>query len=207
MAGIGKYKAIISDMGGVIVKYSSPTLIEDLFKQAEKNEDIDKIIADFELGHKDVKEIAKFVSLIENEELKKEISTLLQGLASSISSSDDAVVAAFKKLKGAGFKMALLTNIGWTDESKTKTMIHIDTTYFDVIVESCKIAMRKPYSDIYKYTLSQLGLQPEECIFIDDLKTNCVGAEQLGMKAIQVVRGDTETALKELESLTGVSLF
>jgi putative hydrolase of the HAD superfamily len=139
--------------------------------------------------------------------LKKEISTLLQGLASSISSSDDAVVAAFKKLKGAGFKMALLTNIGWTDESKTKTMIHIDTTYFDVIVESCKIAMRKPYSDIYKYTLSQLGLQPEECIFIDDLKTNCVGAEQLGMKAIQVVRGDTETALKELESLTGVSLF
>jgi hypothetical protein len=33
MAGNGKYKAIISDMGGVIVKYSSPTLIEDLFKQ------------------------------------------------------------------------------------------------------------------------------------------------------------------------------
>ena len=89
----------------------------------------------------------------------------------------------------------------------TKSLVPIDTSYFDVVVESCKIKMRKPFSDIYKHTLEQLGLEAKECIFIDDIKLNCVGGEQLGMTTIQVEHGDTETMLKKLEELTGVSLL
>uniref|UniRef100_A0AC34GMT4 Epoxide hydrolase n=1 Tax=Panagrolaimus sp. ES5 TaxID=591445 RepID=A0AC34GMT4_9BILA len=86
-------------------------------------------------------------------------------------------------------------------------MVPMDTTYFDVIVESCKVNMRKPFPDIYKYTLEKLGLKPEECIFIDDLQMNCETAEKLGIKSIQVVNGDSETALKELENLTKIKLL
>lgn len=124
-----------------------------------------------------------------------------------MASTDEAIVGALKKLKECGFKVALLTNNGWVDDSKTKSMVPIDISYFDVVVESCRVQMRKPFPDIYLYTLEKLGLNAEECIFIDDLKMNCDAARKLGMASIQVVLGNTEDTLIELEKLTAVKLL
>uniref|UniRef100_A0AC35G2N5 Uncharacterized protein n=1 Tax=Panagrolaimus sp. PS1159 TaxID=55785 RepID=A0AC35G2N5_9BILA len=207
MVVAGKYKAVISDMGGVILKFSDPKLIEKMMVQAKGNKKLQKLLEDFELGHSGVKSLGPLISDLPEMDVQKEVLTLIQGLQSSVGTTDESVVSALKKLKESGFKIALLTNNGWIDDTKTKSMIPCDIEYFDVIVESCRVNMRKPFPDIYQLTLEKLELKPQECIFIDDLKMNCEAAEKLGIKSIQVVNGDSETALKELEELTKIKLL
>jgi putative hydrolase of the HAD superfamily len=50
----------------------------------------------------------------------------------------------------------------------------------------------------------RLGLRPEECVFVDDLRENCQGAEEVGMTAV-LHRGADKT-LPVLEKLLGVPL-
>jgi putative hydrolase of the HAD superfamily len=50
----------------------------------------------------------------------------------------------------------------------------------------------------------RLGLRPEDCVFVDDLRENCQGAEEVGMTAI-LHRG-ADSTLPALEKLLGVPL-
>ena len=49
-----------------------------------------------------------------------------------------------------------------------------------------------------------LGVEPADCVFVDDLRENCAGAEAVGMTAI-LHRG-AERTLPRLEELLGVPL-
>jgi putative hydrolase of the HAD superfamily len=64
--------------------------------------------------------------------------------------------------------------------------------------------MHKPQPEIYRLAADRLGVDPAECIFVDDLRENCEGAEAVGMTAIRH-RSAPET-IAELEELTGISL-
>ena len=46
-------------------------------------------------------------------------------------------------------------------------------------------------------------MQPEACVYLDDLGINCKPAAGLGMKAIKVV--DVDQTLADLSRLTGLS--
>ena len=41
--------------------------------------------------------------------------------------------------------------------------------------------MHKPQPEIYRLGAERAGLAPEECVFVDDLRENCEGAEAVGM--------------------------
>jgi putative hydrolase of the HAD superfamily len=74
---------------------------------------------------------------------------------------------------------------------------------FDVIVESSKAGIRKPDPRIYQIACEKLGVEPNVCVYLDDLGVNCKPAAELGMKAIKVV---TEAqALADLEAATGLT--
>lgn len=59
-----------------------------------------------------------------------------------------------------------------------------DLTMFDDIVISYKIGVAKPEAGIYELALKNLGLKPEEAVFIDDIEVHCEGARAVGMQAI-----------------------
>ena len=50
----------------------------------------------------------------------------------------------------------------------------------------------------------RIGVPPEECVFVDDLRENCDGAAAVGMTPI-LHRG-ADTTLPELERLLGLEL-
>ena len=50
----------------------------------------------------------------------------------------------------------------------------------------------------------RIGVAPERCVFVDDLRENCEGAEAVGMTAIRH-REPAETIARLLE-MTGVEL-
>lgn len=57
----------------------------------------------------------------------------------------------------------------------------------------------KPDLDIYRRTLTRLGREPQEAVFIDDSHENVSAARQLGMHAIHYRKGlDVEKSLTQI---------
>ena len=60
-----------------------------------------------------------------------------------------------------------------------------EVEYFDSIVLSSDVGLMKPDVRIYELSASQLGVEPAECVFVDDLQKNVDGAINAGMQAIK----------------------
>ena len=75
---------------------------------------------------------------------------------------------------------------------------------FDEIIESSVVGVRKPEPRFYEIACERLGVDPSECVFLDDLGINLKPARAMGMQTIKVV--DPDVALAELETIVGISL-
>jgi epoxide hydrolase-like predicted phosphatase len=75
---------------------------------------------------------------------------------------------------------------------------------FDAMIISGDVGLHKPQAEIYLLAAERLGIEPEDCVFVDDLRENVRGAEEVGMTAI--LHRDPETTLARLEDLLGLSL-
>jgi putative hydrolase of the HAD superfamily len=75
---------------------------------------------------------------------------------------------------------------------------------FDVVIESSKVGYRKPDARIYELACEQLGVEPDEVVFLDDLGVNLKPAAAMGMTTIKVI--DPDVALHELEAAVGFDL-
>jgi HAD superfamily hydrolase (TIGR01509 family) len=58
----------------------------------------------------------------------------------------------------------------------------------DEVILSCEVGSIKPYPEIYVTALAELGVAAGDAVFIDDQPQFCVGAEALGIRAIQIAR-------------------
>jgi putative hydrolase of the HAD superfamily len=76
--------------------------------------------------------------------------------------------------------------------------------HFDVIVESSQVALRKPDPAIYRLVCDELGIDPFEAVFLDDLGINLKPARVMGMTTIKVT--DPDRAIAELEHVVGFAL-
>lgn len=110
----------------------------------------------------------------------------------------DMELVNYIRSKRGRYKTALLSNA----PARLETALHNDwhiADCFDVIVISALVGMMKPDPAIYRLTLNQLQVAPQEAVFIDDVRENIEAAAALGIHAIQfTTREDT---LKELEAL------
>lgn len=61
---------------------------------------------------------------------------------------------------------------------------------FDVTVFSAEVGMRKPDPRYYHWILDRLGAAAEEAVFIDDYLPNVEAAEQIGLHAIRFLSPD-----------------
>jgi len=75
---------------------------------------------------------------------------------------------------------------------------------FDAVIESSKVGVRKPDPRFYELACEQLGIEPAEAVFLDDLGVNLKPAKAMGMTTIKV--GDPELAITELEAVVGFPL-
>ena len=75
---------------------------------------------------------------------------------------------------------------------------------FDHVIESAKIGLRKPDPRIYQMMTEALGVDPRDCVYLDDLGVNLKPARELGMITIKVL--NASQAIGELEAVTGLAL-
>ena len=112
------------------------------------------------------------------------------------------MVTALHRVKEAGLMVACLTNNVGDSESSPEVEQVLEL--FDVIVESSKVGHRKPEPRFYEIACEQLGVEPSECVFLDDLGVNLKPAREMGMTTIKVT--GAEQALRDLEVVLGLSL-
>jgi putative hydrolase of the HAD superfamily len=112
------------------------------------------------------------------------------------------MVTALDRVIRAGYRTACLTNnvVGGEQRMEVGDVM----VMFDHVVESSKVGCRKPEPRFYEIACELVGVEPSECVFLDDLGINLKPAKAMGMTTIKV--GAAEPAIAELESVLGISL-
>ena len=116
---------------------------------------------------------------------------------------------AVKRLSGIYTTAILTNNLIEVEEDETQpgpSREHLGSvsSVVDRIIESSKIGVRKPDTAFYQIACEQLGVEPEECVFLDDLGVNLKPARLMGMTTIKVV---TESqALNDLGTILHMDL-
>jgi len=72
--------------------------------------------------------------------------------------------------------------------------------WFDDIVDSHEVGLRKPNPAIYELALSRLGVTAPRAAFLDDVASNLVPARNLGMHAV-LVEDDPSAAIATVRQL------
>ena len=112
------------------------------------------------------------------------------------------MVQAITAIHDRGLRVGALTN-NWATTDRTAPTEHTRLG-FDTIVESAIEGIRKPDPRIYLLVCERLEVQPDECVFLDDLGVNLKPARAMGMTTIKVL--DATSALTELATHLGFSL-
>ncbi len=95
------------------------------------------------------------------------------------------------------YKIAVLSNayFGTLKRKFSKEQLAL----FDVAVVSAEVGMIKPQPEIYKYAADLLDVEPQECVFIDDIEPYARGAQAVGMSYIYYQ--DFQQMKRELEAI------
>ena len=206
MSGERLRRALIVDFGGVLTtnvfesfrdfceaEGLEPDAVKRIFR--ERGEGLN-LLRQLERGEIAVDEFsARFGPLLGVRETDGIVERLFAGVQ-----ADDRMVEAVRRVKESGRPTGLISN-SWGGVSYDRVATD---DLFDAVVISGEVGVNKPEPEIFRLGAERLGVAPEECVFVDDLRENCTGAEAVGMAAI-LHRGP-DTTVPELERLLGVDL-
>lgn len=113
---------------------------------------------------------------------------------------DEQMFDAVAHFRAQGVRTGLLSN-SWGEEGYPRERF---PELFDAVVISGEEGLRKPDPPIFLLAAERLGLEPQACVFVDDLPANVESAEQVGMIGV-VHRGPGRT-LPRLAELLQVAL-
>lgn len=119
---------------------------------------------------------------------------LIDGMFRGMKPSEP-MVAAVRAARASGIRTGLVSN-SWSTSHYDRALL---AELFDAVVISAEVGLHKPQPEIYLLASKRLGVEPEQCVFIDDLRENCAGAEAVGMTAI--LHREVAASVARLEKL------
>ena len=104
------------------------------------------------------------------------------------------VKSTLKPFKESGIRMGIISNttnpVFIKDEELRRTGL---STYFEFAIFSSTTPYRKPHPSIFNAAISRLNLEAENILFVgDDLKTDVMGAQSIGMQTAWLNRDLSE---------------
>ena len=113
---------------------------------------------------------------------------------------DEEMIGAVRTVRAAGRSTGLISN-SWGRANYDERLID---ELFDAVVISGDVGLHKPQPEIFELACERLGVAPAQCVFVDDLRENCAGAEAVGMAA--VLHRDSSETVARLGKHLGVEL-
>jgi putative hydrolase of the HAD superfamily len=86
-------------------------------------------------------------------------------------------------LKDKGYKIGVLSNMSNKDKEYLLNNMNLENL-FDYFLTSSQLGYIKPRKEIFLKMLEEININPDECIFIDDSKSNVEVAKSLGIIGI-----------------------
>lgn len=204
--------ALVVDFGGVLT-----TSIRESFREFVASEGVDgdtlqevlfaeyaegSLVHSIETGRVPMEEFER--ELAARLTARSGSSVLAEGLVKRMfagARADAAMIGAVRKARAHGLKTGLLSN-SWGNRDSYE-FEHFDSL-FDAVVISGEVGLRKPDPAIYALAARDVGVEPAQCVFVDDIAVNVRGAVKSGMVGVHHV--ETPTTLDELEALFGIPL-
>lgn len=113
---------------------------------------------------------------------------------------EERLIGAVRAAREAGVRTGLISNSWGTAIYDPDALDGL----FDVAIISGEVGLHKPQAEIYLLAAERLGVEPRMCVFVDDLRENVHGAEQVGMTAI--LHRDPDATVARLEVLFGITV-
>lgn len=181
-------KNIVFDMGNVLVHYD-PQLVLNRFCDTEEEKTV--IYRELFRGEDWVK---TDLGLITDEELfelvKKRVPGEMHGkLKECVEHWDvclspvDGAKAFLEKVRKKGYHTYVISNASYRFHDYFPVFYNVEE--FEGIVVSADLHIIKPDARIYRYLLDTYHLNPEECLFLDDVEANVEGAKAVGMQSLR----------------------
>ena len=79
-----------------------------------------------------------------------------------------------EELLAAGYQLFLLSNIGYDFYRMSYKIVQLPR--FRGVMLSCEEKLMKPSPELFRRLCSRYALSPEECLFVDDVEKNVLGA-------------------------------
>jgi putative hydrolase of the HAD superfamily len=197
-------KALLVDFGGVLTTdiWSSfaafceqrgldPDAAKQLFRD---NPDALATLRGLETGEIEAADFERRFAAL----LGTEPEGLVEGLFAGLQ-PDQPMLDAVGRAREAGVPTGLISN-SWVMDHYTDEIRGL----FDAVYISAEVGLHKPQPEIYLLAAERLCVAPEDCVFVDDLRENCAGAEAVGMTA--VLHREAEQTIARVEELLGVQL-
>ena len=194
-------KAVIFDLGGVILRteYQAPRqhLAESFGMDYE---DIDKIVfGSPSAARASVGEITEKEHWLNVMKMLKQPASEFERIREEFFAGDmidHTLVEFIRSLRGK-YKTCLISNA--FDDLREYIVREKFDDAFDHMVISAEVKVAKPEARIYHLALEQLGVSPNEAIFVDDFIENIEACEKLGIHGVHFK--DTKTAIQQVKEL------
>ncbi len=205
MRNITEYRNIVFDMGGVLVDYTADNATWQFTDDPEIVREIHNVMfcsqewMALDLGSlSDEEAISRILPRLSDDGVREIARTTFDHWHEYNNVERPGVAAIIEALKGRGQKVYILSNVSKRLTNTYKNVVPAPELY-DGAFFSGEVLALKPQPIIYRMFFQRFGLEPAECLFIDDVKTNVDAAIQCGMDSWWFCTGNTEDLKKFLE--------
>ena len=181
-------KNVIFDLGAVLIEWDPALAFADIFTTREAAEDwLDRI--DFHSWNRFQDGGRSFQDGLaaareQHGDAARHLAGYLAAFALTIDRPVPGTWEIAEALLARGVPMYAITN--WSADSWPHALARyprLEEIFRDIVV-SGQVRQLKPAAAIYRLLMDRNGLEPGDCIFIDDSMANVEGARAVGMDAI-----------------------
>lgn len=191
-------KAVIFDLGGVLVDYDHAATLAAVGRLTSTPDQ--PLTAPPDL-------IKKFVTgkvngrffhnhLVQHIGLTPDYNTFASAFCSTQKRINEGIAYAVELQQRPDILVGIISDINDIHVQWVRQNI-LELTMFYSVIMSNEVGLKKPNPAIYQLCLQQLGMTPQQAIFIDDRPVNINGARAIGMSGI--VHTNWETTRDILE--------
>lgn len=195
-------RTVIFDIGNVLagfdwksfyLKFGYP---EEIFQRLAKATVGSSSWAEYDRGALSDEELIE--EFVKNDPgIEKEIRESLSDIKGMVVRYEYAI-PWIKELKGKGYKVLVLSNFSSKGYKECREALDF-LDYVDGGILSFQEKLVKPEPEIYRLLIDRYGLNPKECVFMDDTEKNLPTARKFGMHTI--LFENREQAVEELRKL------
>ena len=205
MKSAKEYKNIVFDMGGVLVDYTADNATWHFTDDPEIVREIHNVLfcsqewMALDMGSiTDERAISRILPRLSSDKVREIAKTTFDHWHEYNNVERTGMAQIVEALKARGQKVYILSNVSRRLTDTFQNVVPAPSLY-DGAFFSGEVLALKPQPVIYQMFFQRFGLEPSECLFIDDVKENVDASVRCGMDAWWFHTGDNEDLKKILE--------